>query len=66
MFTCGMILLCSGGLRDYWWATSELGFFISAWSGFHWAEFAATAGWNLEKCSVDCEYLAMQFAVTHL
>ena len=35
--------------------TWQLGFFISAWSFFHWAEFAVTAGWNLEKCSVDCE-----------
>ena len=58
MFACGMILFCSGGLQSHWWATYQLGFFISAWSGFHWAEFAVTAGWNLEKCSVDCECTA--------
>ena len=34
----------------------QLGFFVAAWSAFHWGEFAVTAGWNLEKCSVDCDY----------
>lgn len=33
----------------------QLGFFAAAWAGFHWLEFAVTAGWNLEKCSTDCK-----------
>ncbi|PPQ68015.1 hypothetical protein CVT26_007378 [Gymnopilus dilepis] len=36
--------------------TYQLGFFIAAWAFFHWAEFAVTAGWNFEKCSVDCAF----------
>ena len=47
-----------GGHGEYWsWklAAPPLGFFLAAWSFFHWAEFAVTAGWNREKCSVDCE-----------
>jgi len=32
----------------------QLGFYIASWAFFHWAEFAVTAGWNLEKCSIDC------------
>ena len=35
--------------------TYQLGCFIAAWAFFHWAEFAVTAGWNFEKCSVDCQ-----------
>lgn len=34
----------------------QLGFFVATWTAFHWGEFAVTAGWNLEKCSVDCEH----------
>lgn len=37
------------------WLTYQLGFFIASWSFFHWAEFATTAGWNFEKCSIDCK-----------
>ncbi|KAF7292419.1 Protein-S-isoprenylcysteine O-methyltransferase [Mycena chlorophos] len=36
-----------------WWLTGQLGFFVAAWATFHWGEYAVTAGWNLEKCSVD-------------
>ena len=36
-------------------ACYQLGFFGAAWACFHWLEFAVTAGWNLEKCSVDCK-----------
>ncbi|KAJ7276505.1 Isoprenylcysteine carboxyl methyltransferase family-domain-containing protein [Mycena haematopus] len=36
-----------------WWATYQLGVFFAAWAAFHWGEYAVTAGWNLEKCSVD-------------
>ncbi|KAF7776011.1 hypothetical protein Agabi119p4_4404 [Agaricus bisporus var. burnettii] len=42
-----------GGFVMYWWSTYQLGFFLTAWAFFHWAEFAVTAGWNLEKCNVD-------------
>ena len=35
--------------------TWQLGFFAATWAAFHWGEFAVTAGWNREKCSVDCE-----------
>lgn len=45
-----------GGFVMYWWSTYQLGFFLTAWAFFHWAEFAVTAGWNLEKCNVDCAY----------
>jgi protein-S-isoprenylcysteine O-methyltransferase len=37
----------------------QLGFFLSAWSAFHWGEFAVTAGWNREKCCVDCKHLCL-------
>lgn len=54
-FTVGGSLFVFGGLRQLAF-TSQLGFFIAAWATFHWAEFAVTAGWNREKCSVDCEH----------
>ncbi|THV08453.1 ICMT-domain-containing protein [Dendrothele bispora CBS 962.96] len=53
VFSMGLLLFLMGGVISHWWATYQLGFFIAAWSGFHWGEFAVTAGWNLEKCSVD-------------
>ncbi|KAG6831136.1 hypothetical protein H0H92_012561 [Tricholoma furcatifolium] len=56
LFSVGLLMFANGGFGGYWWATSHLGFFVAAWSGFHWAEFAVTAGWNLEKCSVDCKF----------
>lgn len=57
---------------SYWWCTRQLGFFLAAWSAFHWGEFAVTAGWNREKCSVDSfllengqiYHIAHGFAVT--
>jgi protein-S-isoprenylcysteine O-methyltransferase len=45
--------------------TYQLGFFVSAWAFFHWAEFAVTAGWNFEKCSVD-SYLLDNGAMYHI
>ncbi|KDR83633.1 hypothetical protein GALMADRAFT_55552 [Galerina marginata CBS 339.88] len=47
------------------WLTYQLGFFIAAWAFFHWAEFAVTAGWNFEKCSVD-SYLLDNGAMYHI
>ena len=55
VFTVGVSIVVSGGC-DYWWCTCQIGFFFAAWSAFHWGEFAVTAGWNREKCSVDCEF----------
>ncbi|KAI9574715.1 Isoprenylcysteine carboxyl methyltransferase family-domain-containing protein [Boletus coccyginus] len=52
-FALGFSLFLQGGFSSPWWATYQLGFFVAAWSAFHWGEFAVTAGWNLEKCSVD-------------
>lgn len=56
-FAIGFSLFLQGGFSSAWWATYQLGFFVAAWSAFHWGEFAVTAGWNLEKCSVDCEHI---------
>lgn len=56
-FALGFYLFLQGGFSSPWWATYQLGFFVAAWSAFHWGEFAVTAGWNLEKCSVDCEHV---------
>jgi len=56
VFSMGTALFLCGGLNYPWWATYQLGYFLAAWSAFHWSEFAVTAGWNREKCSVDCEF----------
>ncbi|KAL4081658.1 Isoprenylcysteine carboxyl methyltransferase family-domain-containing protein [Scleroderma yunnanense] len=53
VFSLGAALFSCGGLAHPWWATYQLGFFLVAWSAFHWGEFAVTAGWNRERCSVD-------------
>lgn len=53
VFSLGTALFLCGGLAYPLWATYQLGFFLAAWSTFHWSEFAVTAGWNREKCSVD-------------
>lgn len=58
VFSLGAFTFASGGFDAYWWSTYQLGFFVAAWAGFHWGEFAVMAGWNLEKCSVDCERFA--------
>lgn len=42
--------------EPFWWTTYRLGFFVAAWAAFHFGEFATTAGWNRDKCSVDCEF----------
>ncbi len=55
LFAFGLLLFATNGFGLFWWSTSQLGFFLAAWSAFHWGEFAVTAGWNREKCSVDCE-----------
>lgn len=55
LFSFGVVLFATNGLGTCWWATYQLGFFLAVWSAFHWGEFAVTAGWNRDKCSVDCE-----------
>ena len=37
LFAIGFIAFVNGGLK-YWWLTYQLGFFVVAWSGFHWGE----------------------------
>ena len=56
LFSFGLLLFLTNGYGLYWWSTYQLGFFLAVWSAFHWAEFAVTAGWNRDKCSVDCEH----------
>lgn len=56
LFTAGSSLVIFNGLSvDSVIFTRQLGFFIASWALFHWLEFVVTAGWNREKCSVDCE-----------
>ena len=57
-FSLGVLTFLRGGFGS-WWNSYQLGFFVAAWSGFHWGEFAVTAGWNLEKCSIDCAYVLL-------
>jgi protein-S-isoprenylcysteine O-methyltransferase len=54
IFAIGFLTFLSRGFDDFWFATYQLGFFVAAWSAFHWGEFAVTAGWNRQKVSVDC------------
>jgi len=66
VFSIGATLFLVGGFdADFWWSTHQLGFFVAAWSAFHWGEFAVTAGWNLEKCSVD-SFLLDNGAMYHI
>ncbi|KAJ6598951.1 Isoprenylcysteine carboxyl methyltransferase family-domain-containing protein [Mycena vulgaris] len=53
VFALGALTFVVGGFTAPWWATYQLGFFTAAWAAFHWGEYAVTAGWNFEKCSVD-------------
>ncbi|KAI0723237.1 protein-s-isoprenylcysteine O-methyltransferase [Earliella scabrosa] len=64
-FAFGLLLLVTGGHGKYWWATYQLGFYLAAWSAFHWGEFAVTAGWNRDKCSVD-SFLLENGAAYHI
>ncbi|VDB85438.1 unnamed protein product [Peniophora sp. CBMAI 1063] len=42
-----------GFLSSPAWMPYQLGFYLASWALFHWGEFAVTAGWNREKCSID-------------
>jgi protein-S-isoprenylcysteine O-methyltransferase len=57
IFFSSLFSLLSGS-SQHWWLTYQTKFFFVAWSAFHWGEFAVTAGWNLEKCSVDCTHVS--------
>ncbi|KAI0092730.1 protein-s-isoprenylcysteine O-methyltransferase [Irpex rosettiformis] len=52
LFILGVLMFSNRGLQSGI-VTWQLGFFVAAWAAFHWGEFAVTAGWNREKCSVD-------------
>ncbi|KAF8076508.1 Isoprenylcysteine carboxyl methyltransferase family-domain-containing protein [Lyophyllum atratum] len=65
LFSLGFLVFAVGGFDAYWWTNAQLGFFVAAWAAFHWGEFAVTAGWNLEKCSVD-SYLLDNGAMYHI
>ncbi|KAI0638117.1 ICMT-domain-containing protein [Trametes polyzona] len=65
LFAFGLLLFATDGFGRYWWSTRQLGFFLAAWSAFHWGEFAVTAGWNREKCSVD-SFLLENGALYHV
>jgi len=56
IFSLALLAFLSGALGISPWSYYQLGFFVAAWAAFHWGEFAVTAGWNLDKCSVDCEH----------
>jgi len=53
VFSPALLAFVSGALGNSSWSYYQLGFFIAAWACFHWGEFAVTAGWNIDKCSVD-------------
>ena len=58
VFTLGSLLFVAGGYGSSWltsWLTYQFGAFAASWAVFHYLEFAVTAGWNQEKCSVDYE-----------
>ncbi|KII95073.1 hypothetical protein PLICRDRAFT_25696 [Plicaturopsis crispa FD-325 SS-3] len=69
IFSLALLTFAVGGFPTHWWATYQLGFFFAAWSAFHWGEFAVTAGWNRDKCSVDspiAAYLLDNGAMYHI
>lgn len=54
VFSPGFISFTMGASGIWPLSYYQLGFFVTAWAAFHWGEFAVTAGWNIDKCSVDC------------
>ncbi|TFK91472.1 protein-s-isoprenylcysteine O-methyltransferase [Polyporus arcularius HHB13444] len=65
LFLFGVLLFVTNGFGLYWWSTYQLGYFLAAWSAFHWGEFAVAAGWNRDKCSVD-SFLLENGALYHI
>lgn len=60
VFALGFGTFIYGGFNRFWWTTYQLGFYLAAWAAFHWGEFAVTAGWNKDKCSINCAYAVSQ------
>ncbi|KAH9938214.1 ICMT-domain-containing protein [Fomitopsis serialis] len=67
VFALGFITFAFGGFDRFWWTTYQLGFYLAAWAAFHWGEFAVTAGWNRDKCSIDSFLLenGSQYHIAH-
>jgi protein-S-isoprenylcysteine O-methyltransferase len=55
VFFTGVSIFTAGGLPLSTWKTYQLGFFVASWAAFHYGEFAVTAGWNRDRCNIDCE-----------
>jgi protein-S-isoprenylcysteine O-methyltransferase len=66
LFSVSLLSFILGGSEKYWWSTYQLAFFFCAWSLFHWAEFAVTAGWNLKKCNIDCKFFSQRWSQTSI
>ncbi|KAI0081712.1 ICMT-domain-containing protein [Panus rudis PR-1116 ss-1] len=64
-FSFGIAVCFLGHTWNLWWSQWPLGVYIAAWATFHWGEFAVTAGWNREKCSVD-SFLLENGATYHI
>lgn len=43
------------GEANWTWARPQLGIYLASWATFHILEFWTTAGWNIQKLSVDGE-----------
>ncbi|GBE79677.1 protein-s-isoprenylcysteine O-methyltransferase [Sparassis latifolia] len=65
LFALGAVIFVVGVRQD--WSIDRLGFYIAAWAVFHWGEFAVTAGWNQNKCSIDSFLLenGAQYHIAH-
>jgi protein-S-isoprenylcysteine O-methyltransferase len=55
VFMWGLKTFAAGGYPLSTWMTYQLGFFVASWAAFHFGEFAVTAGWNRDRCNVDCK-----------
>lgn len=55
-FTAGLCMTASDLISLRISFPYQLGIYLSSWAFFHWAEFGVTAGWNLEKCTIDCSF----------
>ena len=50
-------LFSSLGSDDWQWARPQLGVYVAALCLFHLLEFWTTAGWNVQKLSIDGEFM---------
>lgn len=65
-FALGSVLYFTGGIPGSIVFTYQLGAFAAIWAVFHLLEFVVTAGWNREKCSVDCEWSCISPHLSYL